>query len=185
MFASLLSDNAHNGRRDKTPVVPTTASNNRSSSTAGASRRRAMGSAAALLLLLTGCGESWVEVAPVSGTVKVDGQNPEGARLTFNPVNPTSEDVVIPTAGVKADGSFTVTSYQSDDGAPPGEYVITIRWNKYDKEIGGAGPNVLPEIYADPKTSPIKVTVNAGGPTTLEPITLTTKTARGAAPARR
>jgi hypothetical protein len=136
-------------------------------------------------MLLTGCGESWVEVFPVTGSIKVDGQNPAGARLTLNPVNPAGEEVVVPTAGVKADGSFTVTSYQSDDGAPPGEYVITVRWNKYDEKIGGAGPNVLPELYADPKTSPIKVTVNAGGPTTLEPITLTTKTARGATPARR
>jgi hypothetical protein len=173
MLASLLSDNAHNRRREK------------SITTAYPTRLRAIGGAATLILLLTGCGETWVEVAPVTGSIKIDGQSPEGARLTLNPVNPTGEDIVIPTAGVKADGSFTVTSYQSDDGAPPGEYVITIRWNKYDEKLGGAGPNVLPELYADPKTSPIKVTVNAGAPTTLEPITLTTKTARGASPARR
>jgi hypothetical protein len=173
MFASLSSDNAHNGRREK------------SVSGARPTRRQAIGGAASLLLLLTGCGETWVEVFPVTGSIKIDGKNPEGARLTLNPVNPSGENIVIPTAGVKADGSFTVTSYQSDDGAPPGEYVVTIRWNQYDEKIGGAGPNVLPELYADPKTSPIKVTVNAGGPTTLEPITVTTKTARGAAPARR
>jgi hypothetical protein len=134
---------------------------------------------------LAGCAEKWDEVFPVSGTVKIDGQSPEGARIALSPVNPKNPDAVVPTGGVKADGSFVLTSYAAGDGAAPGEYVVTIQWNKFDKELGGAGPNVLPAIYASPKTSPLKVTVSAGGPTTLEPIAISTKTARGALPARR
>jgi hypothetical protein len=105
----------------------------------------------------------------------------------LSPVNSTDPEAVLPTGGVKDDGSFVLTSYKAGDGAPPGEYVVTIQWFKFDKEIGGAGPNVLPEIYSSPKTSPIKVTVNAGGPTTLEPITISSKTAArpGVIPARR
>jgi hypothetical protein len=136
-------------------------------------------------LTLVGCSEKWVDVFPVSGTLKVDGQAPAGARLVLNSVNPLPAEAVVPTGSVKADGSFVISSYQAGDGAPPGEYVVTVQWFKYDKELGGAGPNVLPEIYSSAKTSPIKVTVNGGGPTTLEPINITAKTARGAAPVRR
>jgi hypothetical protein len=132
-----------------------------------------------------GCSETWVEVFPVSGSLKVDGQAPAGARLVLNSVNPLPEDAVVPTGSVKADGSFVISSYKSGDGAPPGEYVVTVQWFKYDTELGGSGPNVLPEIYSSPKTSPIKVTVNVGAPTTLEPIAITAKTARAGAPVRR
>jgi hypothetical protein len=138
------------------------------------------------LAALCGCAEKWAEVFPVSGTLKYDGQIPVGARLVLNPVNPTSPDAAVPTGGVKADGSFVISSYTTGDGAPPGEYIVTIQWNKFDEKLGGAGPNVLPEIYSSPKTSPIKVTVNGGGPTTLEPINISSKTVRaGGLAARR
>lgn len=141
------------------------------------------------LLAVAGCAkkETFVEVFPVSGTVKVDGKAPEGARVVLSPVNPSGPDAITPNGAVKSDGSFTVTTYKAGDGAPPGEYVVTVVWFKYDESIQGTGPNVLPEQYASPKTSPIKATVAAGVPTVIDPIVIRAgeKTARAGAAARK
>jgi hypothetical protein len=134
------------------------------------------------LSALGGCAEKWAEVFPVSGTVKVDGQAPTGAQIALYAVAPAGSDAVTPTGAVKNDGSFVISSYKAGDGAPPGEYVATIQWFKFDEKISGAGPNVLPELYANPKTSPIKVKVGSGGPTVIDPISIKAeKTARGPA----
>ncbi len=163
---SHFSDNAHNWRR--------------------VSARLVLGVALApALLTASGCGESWAEVFPVSGSVKFNGQVPTGARIVLHPVTPPGPDAVAPIGRVGDDGSFKITSYESGDGAPPGEYVATIQWFQIDKD-GNVGPNVIPAEYADAKTSPLKVTVKGGGPTQLEPFTITSpKQARGGPGGRR
>ena len=50
-----------------------------------------------------------------------------------------------------------------------GDYVATIEWYRYQKELGGAGPNVIPPKYVSAKTSPVKVSV-VGGPAQIAPI---------------
>jgi hypothetical protein len=163
---SHFSDNAHNWRR--------------------VSHRIVLGAALVPVLLASGCSEKWAEVFPVAGSVKFDGKAPVGAQIVLHPVNPASPEAVAPTGKVKSDGSFQITSYQAGDGAPPGDYVATIQWFQVDKD-GIVGANVIPKEYSTPTTSPIKVTVNAGGPTQLEPITITAgkQAARGGTTARR
>lgn len=124
------------------------------------------------LVALVGCGESRVEVFPVSGKVTFQGQPPVGALIVLHPVSPAEGASVAPTGAVKKDGTFAITAYEKGDGAPPGEYVATIEWYKFDEKLGGSGPNVLPQDYANAKTSPIKVTIKAGAPTEIPPITL-------------
>lgn len=123
---------------------------------------------------LSGCGESRVEVFPVTGKLTFDGKPPAGAQITLHPVSAGVEGVA-PSGAVKPDGSFQVSAYQAGDGAPPGDYVATVQWFKFDEKLGGAGPNVIPAKYTDPKTSPIKVTIKAGGPTEVEPIVIASK----------
>jgi hypothetical protein len=131
------------------------------------------------LLFLSGCGEKWAEVFPVTGTVKYNGQIPVGALIVLLPVAPAAPDAVVPTGTVKDDGTFVITSYESGDGAPAGDYVATIQWYKFNEKLGGSGPNVLPADYSSAKSSPIKVTVNGGGPTEVPPITISSaKTTR-------
>ncbi len=123
----------------------------------------------------------------VTGSLKFDGKAPAGAKLVFHPLKIEGETLgAAPNARVKDDGSFSVSSYKPDDGAPAGEYAVTVEWFKVDDQ-GAPGPNVIPTLYSSPTTSPIKVTVSAGGPTTLDPIAISSKTAArpGVAPARR
>jgi hypothetical protein len=57
-----------------------------------------------------------------------------------------------------------VTTFDGNDGAPEGEYVVTVQWYKpvrQNNEVVG-GPNVLPAKYASAKTSDLRITVAAG-----------------------
>jgi hypothetical protein len=112
-----------------------------------------------------------VPVFPVSGKVSFQGKSPAGARVVLFPATKSGAGAVgvAPTGEVKSDGTFAVSSYDADDGAPEGEYVATIQWNKYDEKLGGFGPNVIPKKYATAATSPVRVSVK-GGPATIPPI---------------
>ena len=123
------------------------------------------------LLFLSGCSEKRVEVFPVSGKVTYKGQAPTGATVVLHPADAAKTGDFAPTGTVKSDGTFSITSYDPDDGAPQGEYVATIEWYKFEKSLGGVGPNVIPKKYTSAKTSPIKLTVSNGA-SQLQPITI-------------
>lgn len=129
------------------------------------------------LAALAGCGKSDViyEVVPVAGKITFDGKPPQGAVVMLTPVSPPEDDAVAPQGGVQADGSYKITSYTSGDGAPPGEYVVTVSWYKMDEKLGGPGPNVVPAEFTDPAKSKLKVTINQGAPTEIPPIDIKSK----------
>jgi hypothetical protein len=122
---------------------------------------------AVFMAALAGCsGEKGrVPVFPVSGKVTVQGEPPQGALLVFHPEQRGGEEALRPTAKVKEDGSFQLTTYDGDDGAPAGDYIVTVQWNKLVKKGSdySAGPNVVPPAYAKPETSPWKVNVAESG----------------------
>lgn len=122
------------------------------------------------LALLAGCGETLVKVNPVSGKVDYQGKPPAGAQIVLHALGDNKiKDV--PSGKVQEDGTFKISTYQPDDGAPAGEYAATIQWQKMVTDAGGSGPgpNVLPATYAKPETSPIKITVQ-DGPNEVPPI---------------
>ena len=123
------------------------------------------------VLGLVGCGEKQLPVFPVAGKVSYSGQTPVGAQVVLHSTSDSLPPTVVPTATVKPDGSFAFSVYNAGDGAPAGDYVATIQWFKVVQSEGGSGrgPNVLPKTYADPVSSPIRVSV-LSGPTQLDPI---------------
>jgi hypothetical protein len=124
------------------------------------------------ILALSGCSsEKRVSVFPVAGKLSFQGRPAAGAQVVLHPVNTSESNKVAPTATVQSDGSFVITAYEPGDGAPDGDYVATIQWYRFSKELNGPGPNVIPVKYASPRTSPIKVSVK-GGPTEMQPIVL-------------
>lgn len=129
-----------------------------------------------LTTLGAGCSQDdgHVPVFPVKGKVSVAGEVPEGALIVFYPVTPGGETELRPSAKVKPDGSFSLTTYDADDGAPSGEYTATIQWNKIIKSGKDfkAGPDLIPKTYAQRDSSVWKVKV-AEAPNELEPLTIT------------
>lgn len=134
------------------------------------------------LSAFVGCGKAdppKVAVFPVTGKLKLTGgEVPAGARVILHAVT-RSEALpagLSPSATVEKDGSFKVGTYDQADGAPPGEYKVTVEWFKLvtTPEESYNGPNVLPKEYASSESTPLKATVQSG-PTELQPIEIDPK----------
>jgi hypothetical protein len=121
--------------------------------------------AAILILHCAGCSksESHVPVNPVAGAIHFRGQPAEGAFVSLYPKNETG-GVPRPRASVAKDGTFIVSTFNGSDGAPEGDYIVTVQWFKPVRQGSDlvGGPNVLPAKYASPKTSNVTIHVAAG-----------------------
>jgi len=122
---------------------------------------------------LTSCGgPDRIPVHPVHGKVFCQGQPAVHAYVVFHPVGGSEEVQKIRPAGrVGDDGSFSLTTYVSGDGAPAGDYQVTVGWpgpapgtdpNSEDPEAILSGPDRLQGRYQDPKTSGLTATVTEG-----------------------
>jgi hypothetical protein len=123
---------------------------------------------------VTGCrqDDGRVAVYPVKGKVTVAGVVPAGALVVLYP-QAGGDGTLRPSGKVKADGTFALTTFEADDGAPAGEYVATVQWNKLIKrgQDHVAGPNVIAKRYSDRDASIWKINV-AAAPNELEPLTI-------------
>ena len=124
-------------------------------------------------LLLSACSGK-VKLHPVRGEVFYQGKPAEGATVVFHQDGSTDPNALKPSAVVGADGSFTLSTYAEGDGAPAGEYVVAVVWfgkNAQPDTVTGEMRNRLPPIYGDPKSSPLRATVNEG-PNEIPPFKL-------------
>ncbi len=135
---------------------------------------------AAFCILLGSCetgDPSRKETYPVSGAVYVDGE--PAAQLAVRCVDVNGIDKENPTfssAFTGEDGKFEIATYEAADGVPEGEYVLTFEWGKWNVISGSyGGPDKLGGRYLDPKESEHTFKVEAGKPTDLGRIDLTTK----------
>ncbi len=96
---------------------------------------------------------------------------PAGALVVFHPTDPAVEKTIggKPFGKVADDGTFKLTSYAEGDGAPEGEYGVTIDWRTKGKEGGmslteggGGGAPRLNAKYSNPQQPFTKVTVKKG-----------------------
>ncbi len=133
-----------------------------------------------LLGLIIGCGDDEPPrktTYPVTGTVFVDGQPAANLSVKLYSVNGMDEDdPTFSTAFTDPSGAFSLSTYESGDGVPEGEYVLTFVWgeiNPLSLEYGG--PDRLQGRYRDPSRSQHRVTVQAGQPTDLGKIELTSR----------
>lgn len=127
----------------------------------------------ALLLAAAGCGGAARPPAyPVSGRVlDAAGRPAEKAVVTFHRAGAGPNDAR-PSGRVEADGSFRLSTYAENDGAPAGEYAVTVVWpGPPPKDLRGdpgeEGPDRLSGRYRDPAKAAWRVTVGEG-PTTLD-----------------
>lgn len=139
--------------------------------------RRALFSFAVVLFwtALAGCGQKGPVLYPVTGKVTgADGKPLEHASVVFHPVDTSDPNAVKPRGKVGADGTFTLTTHTAGDGAPAGEYRVTVEQWLSSGRADEPPVNRLPGKYAKPESSDLKATVSAG-PTDLAPFTVTTK----------
>ncbi|WP_425616166.1 hypothetical protein NA78x_006105 [Anatilimnocola sp. NA78] len=112
---------------------------------------------------------------PVKGTVTFRGQPAVGFRVIFNPLTDIGKVKYSPAALTDATGTFEITSLKPGDGAPVGDYAITIQWPDHINEP--TNPDPVPEVdklrgaYNNPQRSKFRVSV-LPGPNTLLPFAL-------------
>jgi hypothetical protein len=133
-----------------------------------------------LAVLVAACGDGRRPVFPVSGKVLYQDRPTPGALVIFHPLNDPDPNAPRPIARVNADGSFSPTTYKGEDGAPAGEYAVTVAWVKETdnqnapKEEQREPRNLVPDRYGKPETSGLRVHIKSG-PNELEPFRLTPK----------
>jgi hypothetical protein len=99
----------------------------------------------------------------VRGKVYADGCPVAGAYIVFQSVPVAGQPSARADARTEPDGTFTLSSYNANDGAPVGEYNVTIvQRQPLFSEFGKPGPNQLPDKYAKAETSGLKSVVKSG-----------------------
>lgn len=125
--------------------------------------------------LATSCaGDGREPVYAVKGRILYKGGPAKGAMVLFHKVEGDEKKAVKPFGRAGADGSFQVNSYNANDGAPEGEYIVTIIWPAAppaNRPTMEEGPDRLGGRLADPKTSKWRVKVEKK-PLELEPFVI-------------
>jgi hypothetical protein len=127
-----------------------------------------------LVLLLAGCWGAKEErppAFPVRGKVLVNGRPAAGAIVVLHAMSDTKLAGLCPHALVEPDGSFRLTTYRSEDGAPAGTYALTLTWALPPRPGLEEGPDRFRGRYADPRRPVCQVEITAG-PNDLDPVQL-------------
>ncbi|HEX4069989.1 MAG TPA: hypothetical protein VHX68_02425 [Planctomycetaceae bacterium] len=124
--------------------------------------------------LSVGCGKSRPEIKgklpvfPVKGKVMMDGQPMAGATVLFYPTQefPKGAAQQRPRAVVEDDGTFQVSTYGTNDGAPAGEYKVTVSWKGDTEGLTSEQlqelPEKAPETVQHSRSSKLRVEVKNG-----------------------
>ena len=115
-------------------------------------------------VLLASCSRSdRTPVYPVCGQVFDLKQKPAvGALVVFHPVAAGDGQPLKPLGYVDEEGGYQLTTYERGDGAPSGEYLVTIEWRETGPNPFGPnkeGKDRLRGRYSDPETSDLRFTV--------------------------
>jgi hypothetical protein len=98
-----------------------------------------------------GGGRNFPKVYPVKGKILVNGQPANDCQIYLNRTSGDSLSVpATPQAVTDKTGEFQITSYHTNDGAPEGEYVVTIEWRERSGLMKQEfeGPDQLGGAYA-------------------------------------
>lgn len=124
---------------------------------------------ASVSILAVSCGASDLrKTYPVKGTLKLDGQTPpEGILVSLHPqFTETDRMPIHPSGATDATGNFTIMTYNANDGAPEGEYVVTVEYLQRSGMSTHYGNDVFGGMYGKPEKTKdmpgfkIKVTEN-------------------------
>jgi hypothetical protein len=101
------------------------------------------------------------KVYRVTGRVLFQGRPAAGAVVQFHPEDASDKNLLVPQGQVGPDGSFKLTTYRHDDGAPAGHYAVSVFWAVPSKGGDNFDKILVPERYLNPATSGLSAEVPA------------------------
>ena len=114
------------------------------------------------VLLMSGCsgGSDRPDTVPVRGTITLDGKPLADATVSF------SAETERPATGTSDSfGEFTLTTFESEDGAIPGEYKVTVE--KYEvadnNDPYAERKSLVPLKYVTLNETPLTQSITAEG----------------------
>lgn len=135
-----------------------------------------------VVFFVTGCGPTGPQGGPrvrtvqVKGTVMVDGAPAGFLQVSAVPKGGAGAVPMNSSALTAGDGQFSLSTYESGDGVPSGDYTLTFVWGEMNLMNGQYSGDKLEGKYADAATSEFTLTVTAGGePQDLGTIELSTQ----------
>ncbi len=136
----------------------------------------------------SGCSSEPVDsidkpLVPATGKISYRGKPIPNARVTFHPMESLNAGVApsppaeagsnsappalvrTPFAVVKEDGTFELSTLKPGDGAPEGEYAVTVSWTGEKPVVSDSdAPEKLPPKYQNPAFSGLKAVIKKGEP---------------------
>jgi hypothetical protein len=137
--------------------------------------------AAALVLVCggAGCGgKERVRCYPVRGEFYWEGKPAAGAVVFFHPLESLGASNEAPAAGVRPvgrvreDGSFEVSTYGTNDGAPVGRYRLSLVWTKNTSKRTDDEEFLLPVELMDPHKAKLPIVEVKAEPNVLPALRL-------------
>jgi hypothetical protein len=134
--------------------------------------------AAALPLVFSGCGGGSAPTRPqyaVHGKVLFHGQPAAHAIVVLNAVNQNAPPRFPPRGVTGPDGVFVIGSHLASDGAPEGEYAVTLVWPEEQNPKNppeNTPPDRLKNRYNDLKHAKWHVRVAAASDNTLDTLNI-------------
>jgi hypothetical protein len=120
----------------------------------------------AWIIAIVGCGGSTgpqggprVTTVAVTGVVKVDGAPAPFLRVVAVPVGGVGAVPMESAALTDANGAFGLSTYESGDGVPPGQYQLTFVWGQINLMNSQYSGDKFNGKYADPAKSEHNLTV--------------------------
>jgi hypothetical protein len=107
----------------------------------------------------------------VSGKVLFEGKPAVNGFVHFHPLDHSQTDPLVPQGQIGADGSFRLTSFKFEDGAPAGRYAVTVFWGAPSKGGDNYDRILVPGRYLKPETSGLTADIPAQA-TELQPFLL-------------
>jgi hypothetical protein len=118
-----------------------------------------------------GCGGKPGDLVPVSGHITWEGQPVTTGNVTFAP-DPPAAGARPSTGQIQADGSYEMSTFTQGDGVPPGKYRVAIDSTPPPPVESMPGQELprgpVPARYADPATSGLEETGEAGDAVTID-----------------
>jgi 5-hydroxyisourate hydrolase-like protein (transthyretin family) len=107
-----------------------------------------------LCLCLTSCADKRYgnhPPYPATGQVLVNGQPAAEAIVVLHHVADWGERTIVPQAVTDEEGRFVLATYDVEDGAPAGDYQVTVTWPAYRRKT--IGPDKLEGKYSKAEKS--------------------------------